>query len=93
MIYTVGQIESYETGFLLEKVEGIPFLKIGWSPEYAGGMVFQTVEHARNYLISLKKILTYDIYGVEANWLNTIPQPYKSFNRLREPAHIIRLPE
>lgn len=92
MIYTVGEKIHMEAAFLQEQIDNVPFLKIGRTSKYQGGIVFETVSDASQFLLHQGKINNYGVYGVEAEWGDCIPQLHKPFRRLQFAAQIVRVP-
>ncbi len=101
MIYTVGYTKTYLKLFALDSEtpeDRAPF-KLGRRPPgdedypngYPGGSVFQSQEQAQAWLDE-KNLLTYSIFGVEADWdTDTAPRSDASFRDLLVDAKLVLL--
>ena len=73
MIYTIGNIKSYERGF---DEFGSSFKKLGYTKDYfdvgqdyEGGIVFKTIKDAEKH-IKDNHLYGYGVYGIEEKWEN-----------------------
>lgn len=65
MIYTVGHKENYESAI---KEHGT-IHKLGETVDYGGGIVFETIEDANQYLDEIGMADKWCVWGVDADWI------------------------
>jgi hypothetical protein len=73
MIYTIGNIKSYEKGFdeFCEHFRKLGYVKnyFDIGQDYEGGIVFKTIKDAEKY-IKDNYLYGYGGYGIEEKWEN-----------------------
>lgn len=67
MIFTIGNEESYEQYFLEDECPK----KLGRTPDYSGGIAFQTKTEADEYATHASSNFSYKAYGLDCDWNNT----------------------
>ena len=96
MIYTIGNRESYDAGIA---ELGDDFRKLGITDRhpnitepYGGGIAFETVEEAKEFIRSEPATRGhYEVYGLCCAWDNTYFDETMGHHRIKETSKIIRI--
>lgn len=90
MIYAIGRKDIYEEGLARAKIENYPFMKAGKTKTYPGGSVWKTRKEAQTYLDNNDKKNQYNVYGILADWKDTVNSG-NHWNDLLIDAEIVKL--